>query len=118
MLGLTYELNSNIKDSDVTPGSRLSLDWGISQYLSERFEIGLQGSLNRQVSDDSGDDVYWDPSYHDRRNLIAAAVGYWPWTGRLYVNAKYALDFGVLQGFKRNTFMLNLLFLTNLATGN
>jgi len=38
MLGLTYELNSKIKDADLTPGNRFSLEWGISQYFSDQFE--------------------------------------------------------------------------------
>ena len=54
MVGLTYELNSTIKDADITPGSRFSLELAVSQYLSERFEVGVHGSVNWQVGDDTG----------------------------------------------------------------
>ena len=66
MMGLTFEFNGRIKDADVKPGNRFSLEWGISQYLSEQFELGIQGGHNWQICDDTGDDVYWDPKFHDR----------------------------------------------------
>ena len=117
MLGLTYELNSEIKDAKVTPGSRLSLEWGISQYLSDQFELGVKGGHNWQISDDSGDDVYWDAGFHDRKSTIAFSACYWPWKERLALTAKYAFDFGVRQRFQNNAWMLNLLFIPNLLTG-
>ncbi len=58
MAGLTYEINSKIKDEEVTPGNRLSLDWGVSQYVTERLELMAQGAHNWQVTDDSGSEVY------------------------------------------------------------
>src|SRR5262249_61884873 len=30
---LTYEINTNKHDFDLTPGQRLTLNWGISQYV-------------------------------------------------------------------------------------
>ncbi len=59
MLGLTYELNTKIKDEDVNPGDRFSLEWGFSQYLNERFELSIMGGHNWQIADDTGDDVFW-----------------------------------------------------------
>lgn len=118
MLGLTYELNSSIKDVDVTPGNRFSLEWGISQYLSEQFEVGVQGGHNWQISDDTGGDVYWDPAAHDRKSTIAFSANYWPWKERLSVAVKYAFDFGIRQRFKNSTWMLNLLFVPNVLTGS
>ena len=117
MAALTYELNTGIEDVDVNPGNRFSLEWGVSQYISERIELAVQGGHNWQITDDSGDDVFWDPSYHDRKNTIGFSVGVWPWTNRLYVAGKYAFDFGVRQRFKSNHVMLNLLFITDALTG-
>ncbi|MGB5875442.1 MAG: transporter [Bacteroidota bacterium] len=117
MLGLTYELNGTVKDADVTPGNRFSLEWGISQYLSEQLEVGVQGGHNWQVSDDTGDDVYWDPSFYDRKSTIAFSLGYWPWKNRLYIAGRYSFDLGIRARFKSNYWSVNLLFLTNALTG-
>ncbi|MCW8824604.1 MAG: transporter [Ignavibacteriaceae bacterium] len=118
MVGLTYELNSKIKDVEVTPGNRFTLEWGISQFLSDRFEIGVHGGHNWQISDDSGADVYWDPAIHDKKNTIAFNASVWPLEERLMFNLKYAFDFGMVQRFKNDNYMVNILFVTNLLTGN
>jgi hypothetical protein len=118
MLGLTYELNSKIKDADVRVGNRFSLEWGISQYLSEAFELSVQGGHNWQVSDDTGEDVFWDPSIHDRKSTIAFSAGWWPWKNKLNVQLKYGFDFGARQRFKANIWTLNLIFITNALTGS
>ena len=118
MLGLTYELNTKIEDRDVKPGSRFTLEWGLSQYLSERLEVGVQGGHNWQVGDDSGNDVLWDPSIHDRKSTVAFALAYWPWQNRMYLSGKYAFDFGNKQRFDNSYWMINLIFLTQLLTGS
>jgi len=118
LLGLTYEANSKIKDTDVTPGNRFSLEWGLSQYLSERLEVGVMGGHNWQVSDDKGENVYWDPLFHDRKNTIAFNAGYWVWSNRLMANLKYSTDYGARQRFVMNSWIINLVFMTNALTGN
>lgn len=118
MLGLTYEFNSKIKDADVKPGNRFTLEWGVSQFFSEQFEVGIEGGHNWQVTDDFGSDVYWNPAVHDRKSTLAFNASYWPWKDRLMLNGKYAFDFDVRQRFKNNFWILNLLFVTNLLTGN
>jgi hypothetical protein len=117
MMGLTFEFNGKIKDADVKPGNRFSLEWGISQYLSEQFELGIQGGHNWQISDDTGDDVYWDPGYLDRKSTIAFNASYWPWKERFLLTLKYAFDFGVRQRFQNNSWMLNILFIPNVLMG-
>jgi hypothetical protein len=119
MLGLTYELNSKIDDADFKPGSRFSLEWGISQYLSDRLEIMVQGGHNWQVSDDTGSDVLPEiDDVHDRKSTLAFAIGYWPLKDRLYLSGKYAFDFGISQRFKNNYWMANLILITDLLTGS
>jgi len=116
-LGLTFELNSKIKDAEVKPGNRLSLEWGVSQYFSDQFELGVKGGHNWQISDDSGDDVYWDPGFHDHKSTLIFSANYWPWKDLLSLTLKYGFDFGVRQRFQNNTWMFNLLFMPNLLTG-
>jgi len=118
MLGLVYELNGKIDDIDVTPGDRFTLEWGVSQYLSDQFEVNVQGGHNWQVTDDTGSDVYWDPGDHDRKSTVAIGAAYWPWKERLAITGKYAFDFGIRQRFKNDSFFINLLFVPNWLTGN
>ena len=117
MLGVTYELNSKIQDADVQPGGRFSLAWGISQYFSEQFELGIQGGHNWQISDDSGQDVYWDSGIHDRKSTLAFAANYWVLKEHLSLNLKYAFDFGARQRFLNNTWLLNVVFVPGILTG-
>lgn len=118
MVGGIYELNGSIDDVDVSPGDRFTLEWGVSQYFSDQFEVTVQGGHNWQVSDDTGRDVYWDPSYHDRKSTVAFGATYWPWKERLAVTGKYAFDFAVRQRFDNDTFFINVLFVPNWLTGN
>jgi hypothetical protein len=118
MAGLTYELNSSIEDTDVSPGNRVSLEWGLSQYFTSRFEFSVQGAHNWQITDDSGGDVYWDPTVHDRKNTLMLGAGYWPWEGRLYAAARWGFDYGVRQRFANDNLMVNLIFVTNALTGS
>jgi hypothetical protein len=101
----------------VKPGNRFSLEWGVSQYLSERLELGVQGGHNWQISDDSGDNVYWDPTFHDRKSTLAFSAGYWPWKEHLNLTLKYSFDYGIRQRFKNNCFMVNLVFVPGILDG-
>jgi len=117
MVGLTYELNGTVKDADVKPGNRFTLEWGLSQFLHERFEVGVHGGHNWQIGDDTGEDVWWDPAVHDRKSVVAFNASFWPWKERVMLNGKYALDYGARQRFQNNYFMLNALFITNVLSG-
>ncbi len=117
MLGLTFEVNSAIKDADVKPGNRFSLDWGISQYLSPRFEINVRGGNNWQIADDSGDDVYWDSTVHDRKSNFLFGASYWLWNEHLSLSVNYGFEYGIRQRFKNNTWLINLVFVPGILTG-
>jgi hypothetical protein len=114
LMGLTYEANTEIKDVSVSPGNRFSLEYGISQFFSERFEVGIHGAHNWQVSDDSGEDVYWDPTVNDQKSSLIFSASYWPVKERLMLNFKYGFDYGVRQGFKTNSGNLNIVLIPNL----
>lgn len=117
MAGLTYELNTGIKDADVNPGNRLSLEWGVSQYFTPWFELSVCGAHNWQISDDSGADVVWDPAAHDQKSTLMLGAGFWPWAGRLQLNARYGFDYGIRQRFDNTNLMLNVTFVTNMLGG-
>ena len=77
----------------------------------------MQGAHNWQVSDDYGNDVYWDTSVHDKRSTVLFGAGYWPWKGRLQVSARYGFDFAIRQRFKNDNLMINFIYLTDVLTG-
>ena len=106
-----FEFHSKTDDVDVKAASRFILEYGISQYLSERFEITLQGGHAWQVGEDSGDDVYWDTSIKDRLSVFGAGVGFWPMPQKFYTNFKWSTTYGNRQHFQVNTFELELLFI-------
>ena len=118
MLGLTYEINGEVKGTDVVPGQRLTLEWGISQYLSERFEVCIQGGNNWQVTDDKGSEVWWKPSVFDKKSTLAFALNYWVMPEKLYFAFKYGFDFGLRQRFKTNLGMVNIIYVPNILAGN
>lgn len=113
MFSGNYELTSKIKDADVTPGNRFSIDYGISQYLSDKLEVGIFGGNNWQVSKDKGGQVYWDASIKDKLGIAGIQLGYWLLPGRLQTTGKYGFNYGAVQQFKMNTFQINLLFIVN-----
>ena len=110
----SYEWHGNLKDADVRPGSRFILEYGISQYISERLEISLQGGHAWQVGEDSGADVYWDTSVKDQMSIVGGGIGYWLKPNRFYVNAKYSTTYNNQQHFKANIFQIELLLTTEL----
>ena len=117
MVGASFEVTSKIKGSDIKPGNRFSLDYGIEQYLSDNFSIGIFGGYNWQVSEDIGKEVYWDASVKDRVGTFGFQLGYWLWTNRLQAVGKYGFNYGAVQRFKLNTIEINLIFITNALTG-
>lgn len=118
MLGLTYEMNGKVKDEDFNPGNRFSLEWGISQYLTDRLELGIQGGHNWQVVQDKGSEVFWDPGVLDKKSTLAFSAGYWVWVNKMQVSFKYGFDYAIVQRFKNNMFMLNATWVTGALSGN
>jgi len=109
---LTYEINSDKDGFDYTPGQRLSLNWGVSQYLpltddkSVLAEIGPTGYSQWQITDDSGSDA--PNGVHDETHAIGAQLGLTvvPWNAAL--NFHYFHEFSSDDRFQGDVFGLNL----------
>lgn len=110
MISPTYEIHSKIKDSDIRSGSRIALEYGISQYFSERFEVTLQGGHAWQVGDDTGGDIYWDTSYKDQLSTVGLGLGYWLAPNRFYGNLKGSTTYSTKQHFNANAIELQLIY--------
>jgi len=51
-LGLTYNFENS--DTDYTNGEAVHLDWAVSKFVSEKWQIGAVGFAYKQISDDEG----------------------------------------------------------------
>ena len=49
---VTYEFHGEQEDTDITPGDHVSIEYGYSQYLSQRIEVGISGYSQWQVEKD------------------------------------------------------------------
>ena len=50
----TFEFNSKQKDTDITPGSALVIEWGIGKTFNSVFNMGIIGYNTRQLSKQQG----------------------------------------------------------------
>jgi hypothetical protein len=110
----TLELNGKVKDADARPGHRFSLEYGISQYFTSWLEVELMNAHNWQISDDTGDDVWWTGTQfdgRDRKNIFSAGIGIWPVEGLLSLRVKYIQDYGLRQRFKNSFWSFSLLII-------
>ncbi len=115
----TFETNSKIKDSDVVAGSRFSIEYGISHYVTSWLELEILNGHNLQISDDKGDDVWWDNTqleFRDQASTVSFGVGFWSWEGRLNTRLKYAMDYGVKQRYRSNFWSFSVIFIPNLLS--
>lgn len=51
-LGVTYNFENS--DTNYTNGESIHLDWGVSKFLTEAWQIGAVGFAYKQISDDEG----------------------------------------------------------------
>lgn len=106
---LTYELPSRILGSEVTPGQRLSIEYGVSQYFTEWLEFGVYGGHNFQVTQDVGEGVVWDASVKDRKSIVGGQLGIWP-SSWAEIVMRLGAEYGARQQFAGTTSQLNVVF--------
>jgi hypothetical protein len=112
----TFEINGTVKNSDVRPGSRFTIEYGISHYITPWLEIEILNGHNWQISNDAGKDVWWRNSQlyvKDKTSTVSIGLGAWPWEGRLNVRAKYAMDYGTRQRYKSNFLSVSFIYIPN-----
>lgn len=94
--GVTWEINGEKQDFDVTPGQHLTLNYGVSQYLplskdaSMLLELGPAGYSQWQVTDDRG---AGSSDTRDQVHAIGGQLGltYVPWMMLLNVKIQTEL---------------------------
>lgn len=85
-----YEMNSEQRDTHITPGNAETLEWGICKKLPRNFEIGPAGYFQMKATADSG------PEASSHRDLVAAVgpevTGVIPKIN-LHVSLRYLYEF-------------------------
>ncbi len=110
---LTYEINSEQREFNYTPGSYLTWNWGLSQYLpltksqNLMLEAGPAGYSQWQVSDDTGSDVR-NPGVRGQAHAagVQAGLAYVPWD--FSVNFRYLNEFSTKNRFEGESYGLNI----------
>jgi hypothetical protein len=103
-----YEINTNREGVDIRPGDHFTLEYGISQYLSERLEVGLSGYNTWQVTDDSGSDA--TNNGRDRMYGIGGQIAYWFVKDKFSVSARYLTQYGVKDRTEGDYGVLTLMY--------
>lgn len=109
---LTYELHGNKKEYDFKPGSNLSLNWGISQYLPLQkdqkllLEIGPAGYSSWQVTEDSGDDAA-NTLTKDNVSGIGGQIGLTQVDWGAVLNFHYFYEFSAKDRFQGESIGIN-----------
>jgi hypothetical protein len=109
MLAATYEAHGEKEDTDVTPGDHVTVEYGFSQYLSERLEIGIAGFSQWQVERDSHPTgpLALDPNAKSEVHGIGAQIAYWA-SPQLNVSFKYMKEYNAKARFEGDWFSLNI----------
>lgn len=68
-----HEKHFENRELDITYGDDLNLEWGIGRIIGT-FDVGVSGYAHWQVTDDSGSDVSWDKSVHDKKFGIGPEI--------------------------------------------
>lgn len=99
---LAYEFNSDKEGTDLTPGSHLTLDFGVKHSFSARFESGIYGFAQWQVTDDQGRDAL-NPNTHDRLFGAGIYASYWLVPQKFGFLARQTFEFGARDRFEGNS---------------
>jgi len=102
-----YEWNSKKYDKDVRPGQVVTLEYGISQYLHERFAIGLSGYSQFQISEDTGAQAS-NENVKDRIHGLGGEIQFWPVKNKMVISARTTWEYGGVDRFQGILASLNL----------
>jgi hypothetical protein len=109
ILMANYEFNGPKEGMDLRPGQNLTFEYGISQYLSERLEVGISGYSAMQVTDDSGSDAR-NKSVKDYVHGVGAQLGYWIVKDKFNASLRYTHEYLAKDRFKGGMGSFNLTY--------
>ncbi len=92
-----YEKHTKRKNKDITAGDDFSFEWGFGKQIEPGLQLGISGYAQWQVSDDSGRDVDYDASVHDRVFGIGPELHYvFPGTS-IQMQFRWWTEFGAID---------------------
>ena len=92
---VTYEFHGEQEDTDITPGDHVSLEYGFSQYLSERIEVGISGFSQWQVERDKRPmmtELALDPNAKGEVHGFGVQAAYW-FTPQFNMSLRYTKEY-------------------------
>lgn len=110
----TLEINGNIQKHDASIGNRFSLEYGISQYLTDWLEIDIMNAHNWQISKDYGNEIWWSGTRFDgldTKSIFSAGISLWPIKNTLNIRGKYITEYNVKQRFKNEIWSLSVVYI-------
>jgi hypothetical protein len=98
-----YEINTEQRDTHITPGQAYTLEWGVSKTVAKVIDVGGVGNFQQQVTTDSG------PGASGLRDHVAAigpeiSVAF-P-KQMLFVSFRYLYEFAADNRAQGNTLAL------------
>ena len=109
----TYEIHTEQEDTDITPGQRFTLNYGVSQYVPAGpglVELGILGYSQWQVTHDDGSGVRPFNQNLDQVHAIGAQLGYAVPKWRLAVTAKYLYEYYAESRFRGQVATLSVAY--------
>jgi hypothetical protein len=95
----TFETNGQQRGTRRTPGQNAAIEWGISQYFTGQFEVGVSGYHLFQVSDDDGGLVE-RLAGREQVHAVGGQLSYWVLKDKLYLSIRYMKEFAARSRFE------------------
>jgi hypothetical protein len=107
MLAATWETHGEKDGTDVTPGDHVTIEYGFSQYLSPRLEVGVAGFYQWQIERDKRPTSLIDPNAKGEIGGIGVQAAYWI-APQFNVSFKYMKEYGAKARFEGDWYSVNL----------
>lgn len=107
---LTWEVNSKMSGISLTPGQRISVNWGASQFLpltkdqSHLLQVGFAGYDQWQVTDDTGSQ---SDTIRDQIHAVGGQIGLAIVPSNFQINFKYMHEYNAEDRFQGDWFNLS-----------
>jgi len=92
-----YEIHSEKDHTDVKPGQNVLFEWGVGKAFAKVWEAGVVGYAQWQLTDDSGSDVTWEKSLHDRVAAIGPEVSVFIPPVKTFVSIRALWEFSAVD---------------------
>lgn len=105
-----YEVHSEKKDLDLTPGNDFTFEWGVGKTIPAKaiWSFGVSGYGHWQLSEDQGDDVWYDAGIKDQIFAAGPEVDCFIPPLKLNVELRGQFEFSAVDRPQGSKFCLSL----------